>query len=309
MLGAVGGHPDGPLDRRDLGPTGSEHRVVGQRQAVGAEITTERHEHGPDGDDPDERSAQLLGATGTPGHRPDPGRGIEGHVTTSAALVLSAECPSRRHRHHDVAARSAESSPVACCRGCSCSAGCAPSSSRPSSAATRRQAELSAAADAAVGWFVSNQRDDGAWLYRYDRDTDTDVGGYNITRHAGVTMSLEQAAGAALAESEAAAASAERGIEWALDRMYDGPGWRAFAGEGDGQFGSGASALLDRRPRAAPRANGRRSLRRRAPRPRRLPDGDGQRAWPGVRHVRPGRPARRCRRAGASTSPARRSGR
>ena len=26
--------------------------------------------------------------------------------------------------------------------------------------------------------------------------------------------------------------------------MYEGPGWRAFAGEGDGQFGSGASALL-----------------------------------------------------------------
>ena len=106
------------------------------------------------------------------------------------------------------------------------------------------EAELSAAADAAVGWFVRNQRDDGAWLYRYDRDTDTDVGGYNITRHAGVTMSLEQAAGAGLTESDAAAASAERGIEWALDRMYDGPGWSAFAGEGDGQFGSGASALL-----------------------------------------------------------------
>ena len=81
-------------------------------------------------------------------------------------------------------------------------------------------------------------------MYRYDRDTDTDVGGYNITRHAGVTMSLEQAAGAALTESEAAAASAERGIEWALDRMYDGPGWSAFAGDGDGRFGSGASALL-----------------------------------------------------------------
>jgi hypothetical protein len=104
--------------------------------------------------------------------------------------------------------------------------------------------ELRAAADAAVGWFVRNQRDDGAWLYRYDRDTDGDVGGYNITRHAGVTMSLEQAAGAGLAESEAAAVSAERGIEWALDRLYAGPGWSAFAGEGDGQFGSGASALL-----------------------------------------------------------------
>ena len=57
-------------------------------------------------------------------------------------------------------------------------------------------------------------------------------------------MSLEQAAGAGLAESAAAAASAERGIDWALDRLYEGPGWRAFAGEGDGQFGSGASALL-----------------------------------------------------------------
>ena len=106
------------------------------------------------------------------------------------------------------------------------------------------EAELSAAADAAVGWLVSNQRADGAWLYRYDRDTDTDVGGYNITRHAGVTMSLEQAAGAALTESDAAAASAERGIEWALDRMYAGPAWSAFAGDGDGRFGSGASALL-----------------------------------------------------------------
>jgi hypothetical protein len=104
--------------------------------------------------------------------------------------------------------------------------------------------ELRAAAGAAVGWFVRNQRDDGVWMYRYDRDTDADVGGYNITRHAGVTMSLEQAAGAGLAESEAAAESARRGIEWALDRLYTGPGWRAFAGEGDGQFGSGASALL-----------------------------------------------------------------
>ena len=80
-------------------------------------------------------------------------------------------------------------------------------------------------------------------MYRYHRDTDTDVGGYNITRHAGVTMSLEQAAGAALTESDAAA-TAERGIEWALDRMYAGPGWSAFAGDGDGRFGSGASALL-----------------------------------------------------------------
>jgi hypothetical protein len=105
------------------------------------------------------------------------------------------------------------------------------------------RAELRAAADAAIEWFARNQRDDGAWLYRYDRDADADLGGYNITRHAGVTMSLEQAAGAGLAESPTAAAAAERGIEWALQHFYDGPGWRAFAGRGD-PFGSGASALL-----------------------------------------------------------------
>ena len=41
-----------------------------------------------------------------------------------------------------------------------------------------------------------------------------------------------------------AADSAEGGIAWALDRLYQGPGWRAFATEGDGRFGTGASALL-----------------------------------------------------------------
>ena len=154
--------------------------------------------------------------------------------------------------------------------------------------------ELRAAADAAVGWFVRNQRDDGAWLYRYDRDTDTDVGGYNITRHAGVTMSLEQAAGAGLAESEAAAASAERGIEWALDRLYEGPGWRAFAGEGDGQFGSGASALLTAALVLRRERTGDERYDDVLARPRRLPHGDDQRARPGVRPVRPGDRRRRA---------------
>ena len=65
VLAAVGGDADRPLDRRDLGPAGREHRIVGQRQAVVAELASERHEHGADGDDPDHRSAQLLGAAGT----------------------------------------------------------------------------------------------------------------------------------------------------------------------------------------------------------------------------------------------------
>jgi hypothetical protein len=102
------------------------------------------------------------------------------------------------------------------------------------------------AAGAAVGWFERNQNDDGTWLYRYDRDIDAAVEGYNITRHAGVTMSLEQAASAGFGE---AAGVSERGIEWALDHLYEGPGgWRALAAddviEANGRIGSGASGLL-----------------------------------------------------------------
>lgn len=102
------------------------------------------------------------------------------------------------------------------------------------------------AAGAAVGWFERNQHDDGTWLYRYDRDIDAPVDGYNITRHAGVTMSLEQAAAAGFDE---AAGVSERGIEWALDHLYVGPGgWRALAGddviESNGRIGSGATGLL-----------------------------------------------------------------
>ena len=57
VLAAVGGDADRPLDRRDLSPTGREHRIVGQRQAVVAELASERHQHGADGDDPDQHAA------------------------------------------------------------------------------------------------------------------------------------------------------------------------------------------------------------------------------------------------------------
>jgi hypothetical protein len=108
----------------------------------------------------------------------------------------------------------------------------------PTPAALRRSAGL------AIDWLVRNQRGNGQWLYRYDRAADVDLGGYNLPRHAGVTMSLEQAAGADLPQAEAAAAAADRGIDWALDNVYTGPGWRAFdSGNGD-QFGTGATGLL-----------------------------------------------------------------
>jgi hypothetical protein len=106
------------------------------------------------------------------------------------------------------------------------------------------QAELHDAAALAVDWLVRNQRDTGQWMYRYDRDADAELPGYNLPRHAGVTMSLEQAAGAGLPMSEAAAAAADRGIDWALDNVYEGPGWLAFASGNGEQFGTGATGLL-----------------------------------------------------------------
>lgn len=45
-----------------------------------------------------------------------------------------------------------------------------------------------------VAWFERAQQPDGRWLYRYDAEADRDLGGYNWVRHAGVLLSLEQAA-------------------------------------------------------------------------------------------------------------------
>lgn len=107
-----------------------------------------------------------------------------------------------------------------------------------------------AAAELAVDWFVTNQQPDGRWLYRYDGDTDTDVGGYNIVRHAGVTMSLEQAAAAGI---PGAAESADAGLDWVIANLYEGPGFRALAEPGKairvGASGLLTAALVERRAR------------------------------------------------------------
>src|SRR5688572_15500079 len=100
--------------------------------------------------------------------------------------------------------------------------------------------ELRQSSQAAVDWFVRNQEPDGAWLYLYDTDDDSvPEEEYNEVRHAGVTMGLYQAAAAGL---PGALRSADRGTEWALDRLVRGDGWAAL--EGDGRVTTGASALL-----------------------------------------------------------------
>jgi small neutral amino acid transporter SnatA (MarC family) len=99
--------------------------------------------------------------------------------------------------------------------------------------------ELRRAAASTVGWFVRNQEPNGSWLYEYDADRDSTASEYNEVRHAGVTMGLYQAAAAGL---PGALRSADRGIEWALDRLYERDGTAALAAP-DG-VNTGATALL-----------------------------------------------------------------
>src|SRR5918998_1143425 len=99
--------------------------------------------------------------------------------------------------------------------------------------------ELRRSAQATVDWFVRNQGADGAWLYLYDADDDSTPSEYNEVRHAGVTMGLYQADAAGL---PSAPRSADRGTEWAIDRLVRREDWAAL--EGDGRVTTGASALL-----------------------------------------------------------------
>jgi small neutral amino acid transporter SnatA (MarC family) len=100
-------------------------------------------------------------------------------------------------------------------------------------------AQLRASSQATVDWFVRNQEDDGTWLYEYALDRGPIASEYNEVRHAGVTMGLYQAAAAGL---PGALRSADRGAEWALDRVLRSDDWAAFPG--DGRVTTGATALL-----------------------------------------------------------------
>jgi hypothetical protein len=98
---------------------------------------------------------------------------------------------------------------------------------------------LEAASTAAVGWFAANQHPDGTWRYRYDATTDSDLGGYNWIRHAGVLLSLEQAAAAGFA---GAADVADRGWEAIGANLVEVPTGTAF--DNAGSLSTGGAALL-----------------------------------------------------------------
>lgn len=101
-------------------------------------------------------------------------------------------------------------------------------------------ATLRGAATRAVRWLAVNQRADGAFLYRFDRPRQEDLGGYNSVRHAGVVMSLEQAAAAGI---DGATDAAARGTAWALDHVLADGDLLGFRGVDEAPT-SGGTALL-----------------------------------------------------------------
>ena len=93
----------------------------------------------------------------------------------------------------------------------------------------------------AAGWMKRNQHADGTYVYLYFGDTDTVPVEYNEVRHAGVTMSLYQAAGRL--EDAGALAAADRGLEWMRSHLVRRDGWAALDWPG-GEPKLGATALM-----------------------------------------------------------------
>lgn len=100
-------------------------------------------------------------------------------------------------------------------------------------------AELVAAIDATVAWFAAAQDPDGSFAYRITADGER-LGGYSEVRHAGVLLSLYQAAAGT---GDRAFAVAERGLGWAREQLRSHDDWIALEGDG-ARLTTGASALL-----------------------------------------------------------------
>lgn len=98
-----------------------------------------------------------------------------------------------------------------------------------------------AAAKEAAAWIERAQLPDGSYIYEYNRDIDHQPGGYNVVRHAGVTMSLYQLAAAG---DLSVLPAADRGLEYMTRNMYVYGDWSAFQNPDDGGVQLGASALM-----------------------------------------------------------------
>ncbi|GIW13915.1 MAG: hypothetical protein KatS3mg062_1354 [Tepidiforma sp.] len=98
-----------------------------------------------------------------------------------------------------------------------------------------------ASARLAAAWIESNQYPDGSYVYEYTIDSDTDLLGYNVVRHAGVTMSLYQLAAAG---DLSVLPAADAGLRWMLRNLYRHDDWAALQDPGNGTVRLGATALM-----------------------------------------------------------------
>jgi hypothetical protein len=104
-----------------------------------------------------------------------------------------------------------------------------------------------AAARSAAQWLAANQQPDGSYLYAADSEG-RDLGGYSSVRHAGVTLSLYQAANAL--DDEQLRDAADRGLRWMTDRLAARDDWVALADGSSAPLGGSAlmlAALAERR--------------------------------------------------------------
>lgn len=100
------------------------------------------------------------------------------------------------------------------------------------------------AATAAAEWIEAGQQADGRYLYEYDRSDAEARPGYNIVRHAGVTMSLYQLAAARDGDDTELLAAADTGLEYMLDRLEPAGDGRALVDRGSSEARLGAGALM-----------------------------------------------------------------
>ncbi len=94
----------------------------------------------------------------------------------------------------------------------------------------------------AADWIARVQAPAGTYLYEYDIEANREVPGYNVVRHAGVTMSLYQLA--AEGHGDATLPAADRGLAYMLANIVEYEGWQAFIDPSDGGIEVGASALM-----------------------------------------------------------------
>lgn len=100
--------------------------------------------------------------------------------------------------------------------------------------------DVTTAAVEAVRWLERHQLDDGRWVYRYDANEDRIIDDYNTVRHAGVVMSLYQAAAF---DIDGALEVADAGTDYALANLLAHDDWVAFEPSSN-RVTTGASALL-----------------------------------------------------------------